>query len=383
MKISSHSTENILFPEVQKTDVNKLNEIVDQVFLDNASKLIQQNSNIVELKQKTLERASTFPFDNRNAFSLLGVDASKQVTTYSETLLDHVRSKDLEGVGSQLNDIVVLAQDINVQGIINYKESKIPIIGSLINKLSPSKQRLIGKYESVSTQIGKLVKEVAVTAKSLQLRTENLDKIFESNTKEYFSLEESILLGKVKLAELDYHLSVLYRGDITDSLQAQKIQDVKDLIETLDKRVTDLNVMQTIAIQTVPMIRMIQNNNTALISKFQNLQEMTIPTWKKQFVLAISLMEQQKAVELTEKIDLATNSLLISNAQLLKQNTIRTTQALNRQVVDFQTLQTVQTTLIETVKELEQIRINSVKMRKEYSEKIVNMRIELISHQAS
>jgi uncharacterized protein YaaN involved in tellurite resistance len=137
--------------------------------------------------------------------------------------------------------------------------------------------------------------------------------------------------------------------------------------------------MQMVAVQTAPMIRMVQKNKQLLIDKFRNLQELTIPSWKKQFTLAISLIEQQKAVELAQKIDDTTNDLMRKNADLLKQNSINTARANQRAVVDIETLEHVQQTLISTIEEVEQIQRDGEQSRTDAVTRMESMKSELIS----
>jgi uncharacterized protein YaaN involved in tellurite resistance len=161
-------------------------------------------------------------------------------------------------------------------------------------------------------------------------------------------------------------------------MEAQQLADLQDLITRLDKRVHDLRTMQMVAVQTAPMIRMVQSNNRILIDKFRNLQELTIPSWKKQFTLAIALMEQQQAVELTQKIDDTTNELMRRNADLLRQNSINTARANQRSVVDIETLEHVQQTLISTMEEVEQIQRDGEQSRQQAAGRMEEMKAELI-----
>jgi len=360
-----------------------VNELVKKVFLQNQTKLNQSNHDLVVLEQKITDRALALNVTTKQDVINLGAEASKRVSDYADNLLSQVRGNDLDTIGSKLNDIVVLASDINVSGIVNYKKSKIPVIGNWINKFSPTKQKILGKYESLNTQIQKIVDEVSITSTNLNLRTQTLDTVYQINMEEYYLLEESHLLGQVKLLQLKETEAALAAEGYTDPLQAQKIGDIKNTIEALEKRLVDLQAMQMVTIQTAPMIRMIQQNNLSLIDKFNNLKVMTVPTWQKQFVLAIGLIEQKKAVELAEKIDNTTNDLLKSNAALLQQNTIATARALQRNVIDIETLQSVQQTLIDTFKELDVIQQNSKKAQEKYVQEIEVMRNQTITYQVN
>ena len=171
-------------------------------------------------------------------------------------------------------------------------------------------------------------------------------------------------------------LTAMAGSDARDPASA--LADLQDLINRLDKRVHDLRTMQMVAVQTAPMIRMVQSNNQILIDKFRNLQELTIPSWKKQFTLAIALIEQQKAVELSQKIDDTTNDLMRRNADLLRQNSVNTARVNQRSVVDIETLEHVQQTLISTMEEVEQIQREGEQSRQQAAGRMEEMKTELM-----
>lgn len=146
----------------------------------------------------------------------------------------------------------------------------------------------------------------------------------------------------------------------------------------LDKRIADMRVLQHSALQTLPMIRLVQTNNSMLIEKFHTVKELTLSAWKRQFIL--SLQEQRHAVQLTDSIDNATNAFLKANAQLLKTNTLATAKSNQRMVIDVSTLQDVQDvqdvqdTLLSTVQEVIKINQDGLKQRASVADQLSQMR---------
>lgn len=347
-------------------------EFVEKVFQANAKKLADSNSDVVAVRNRVGEILKTV--NKNDVIASLGGD-HKPMMDYADKLLSQVKSQDLEVVGEKLNEVVVLAKGINVGHIIEGK-SKIPIIGGLIAKFSDKKEKLLGKYNSLSGQIEKLMTEVSVSQNRLSSRITDMEKLYDFNTSEYYDLDCRVLAGEVIVLEVQAEIDAF--GEVVDSMNAQQVADLRETKTRLEKRINDLKTMQVVAVQTAPMIRMVQQNNQLLIDKFRNLKELTIPSWKKQFTLAIALMEQKKAVELTQKIDDATNDLLKANAELLKQNSISTAKANQRAVVDIETLEHVQRTLIETVEEVQKIKIEGEQKRKDAEVKMVGMKEDLV-----
>jgi len=150
-----------------------------------------------------------------------------------------------------------------------------------------------------------------------------------------------------------------------DQQTTQQIYDLNHLANNLEKRVSDLQVLQQSAMQTLPMIRIIQSNNLMLVDKFYAIKNITLPAWKNQISLAISLQEQKNSVQLAKAIDDTTNELLRRNAELLHQNSVDTAKANQRSVIDVETLEHVQNTLIKTVNDVIQIQKEGMQKRAE------------------
>lgn len=359
------------------------NSAIDNVFQRYQNKLLSTGADLVVLRSKVNEMVKGFDAHNRDAIAKLGSNAGQRVVNFSEKLLQQVKCNDIEGMGEKLNEVVVLAKGVDVNGLIKTGPSKIPLIGSLIDRFKVGKEQILGKYDTLSKQIEKLVTDVKSIQGKLRQRINDLENVYTYNTEEYYNLEMNVLVGEVKLEELRLEMEQRKASPTAqDPMEAQNMSDLQDVVNRLEKRVHDLKTMQVVAIQTAPMIRMIQANNQGLIDKFQNLQELTIPSWKKQFTLAIALIEQKRAVELTQKIDDATNALLKQNADLLKQNSIATARANQRAVVDVETLEHVQQTLISTIEEVQQIQIEGELKRKEAVQKMEDMKKQLIERVA-
>ena len=166
-----------------------------------------------------------------------------------------------------------------------------------------------------------------------------LDTMFNAVTMDYRELGLYIVAGKVRYAELQEEIKRLSEADPLKEDQniTQQIFDLNHVCNNLDKRLSDLHLLQQSALQTLPMIRLIQSNNTMLIDKFNAVRSITIPAWKNQIALALSLNEQENSVKLAEAIDNTTNELLKRNAQLLHTNSVAVAKANQRSVIDAST----------------------------------------------
>lgn len=133
---------------------------------------------------------------------------------------------------------------------------------------------------------------------------------------------------------------------------AQKANDYAQLINRFEKKIHDLEMTRMIAVQMSPQIRLIQNNDTLMAEKIQSTLVNTIPLWRSQMVIALGLSHAKEAIDAEAAVDKMTNELLKKNAESLKQGTIETAQASERSIVEIETLQYTNRSLIETLDEV-------------------------------
>lgn len=311
------------------------------------------------------------------AIHSFGREIGTHASIYADSLLEQVKPKDLDLIGGRLTNIVVAAQALNLHSLSD-KRSKIPLIGGLIDRMRLRGADIANQFQSVREQVDQLVTEVQEMQSGLAQRVDALDQAFESIKQEYRLLGVHIEAGETVTRNLQQRLSmtVSTEPDI-DALKAQELHDLQSAAVALEKRVADLRLLQHSAVQQLPMIRMVQTNNRMLIEKFYTIKELTVPAWKRQFTLTLSLAEQKNAVQLANTIDDATNDFLKANARLLKDNTLSTARANQRLVIDVTTLQEVHDTLISTVQEVAQINQEGIRQRDTVSTQLQTLRQQL------
>lgn len=221
-----------------------------------------------------------------------------------------------------------------------------------------------------------LVKEVETSQTGLKMRVDLLEKMFTGVQNEYHVLGVYIAAGQLRLSDLKERINELAAMEQNPSI-SQEIYDLNLAANNLDKRVSDLMLLQQSAIQTLPMIRIIQSNNNMLIDKFYAVKNITLPAWKNQISLALALNEQKNSVELANNIDYATNDLLKRNADLLHSNSIQTAKANQRSVIDIETLEHVQNTLIKTVSDVIEIQKQGMADRDKLSDRLKGLQGKL------
>ena len=309
-----------------------------------------------------------------------GREIGVQASEHADAILAKVRGNELDAIGGKLAEIVTAARTINLSALSN-RRSSLPIIGPIVDRFRLKAGEVVRRFQDVRTQVDTLVAEVDSMQAGLAARNEALEDSFRSVRDEHDLLEIHMAAGSQALVALRQRIGAM-QGDAPDPIGLQARNDLQAAVNSLDKRIADMKALQHAALQQLPMIRMVQANNRMLIEKFHTIRELTIPAWKRQFMLALSLNEQKSAVQLANSIDDATNQFLLENARLLKDNTLSTARANQRLVIDIATLHQVHDSLVETMQEVIRINADGVKARAEISKDLLQMRAALAAGRA-
>lgn len=328
------------------------------------------------------ELASRIQVSSPSSVAEFGQEASMHSVTLADDLLMQVRSSDLDGAGEKLNEVVSIARSINL-GPLSDRRSRLPFIGQYIDKLRLKAANVVGNLDTAKNQITTLLSEVETTQNGLSDRNAVLEDMFSVVKEEHHNLGLHIAAGRLKLAELQSISDEMQQYALTDPTKAQEFSDINATISKLDKRVGDLSALQHSALQSLPMIRMVQSNNQMLVDKFHTIKSITVPAWQRQLALRIALNEQQNAAALTKSIDDTTNYLLLENAKLLKENSIQTARSNQRLVIDVETLESVQAILISAVSDVKKIQLEGIELRKNAELQIEKLRVGLVTSMKS
>lgn len=299
-----------------------------------------------------------------------GSAAQKNLADFSNSILAKVRSKDSGDVGNLLNDLVSKVNGFNPQDSSSFF-SKIPLLGSLIDK----SQSLLQSFQKLSTQVDKISNALENSKIQLMEDVAVFDNLYQKNLDYFHQLQLYIAAGELKISELRSttlpNLQAQAKSS-NDPMAVQVVSDFEQSINRFEQKVHDLKISKTIAIQTAPQIRLIQNNDKLLIDRVQAAIFHTIPLWKNQIVIALGLSKQNAVLQLNKAVSDSTNQLLLRNSQLLKQNSIETAKEAQRSIVDVDTLKKVNQDLISTIEE-------TIKIQNDARAKRLNAENELLA----
>lgn len=343
---------------------------------ENASpKLIDRLS--AEEREKAIQLANQIPVGNYEAIITYGANAQGELSRFSNTMLDHVQSKDVGPVGDILKDLMNKLGEIDPEDLDEKKQSPI---ARLFGRVSKSVQEMMTKYQKLSTQIDRIGVQLEHSKVGLMEDVKMLDQLYEQNKTYFQALNIYIAAAEVKRDELQNDIIPKMRREAEQSNDQMAYQEVNDMVQFMDrleKRLYDLQLSRQITIQSAPQIRMIQQTNQTLAEKIQASIMTSIPLWKNQIAIALTLNKQKKAVESQKLVTKTTNDLLIKNSEMLKINSIETAKENERGIIEIDTLKKTQENLIQTIEETLLIQADGREKRRAAEIEIGRMEEEL------
>ena len=330
-------------------------------------------SKLPEAKQKEILKLKNEIVLNHEGILSYSKDASQKITDFSTELLNSVKLKDAPEVEGIIMELVGELDSIDTKNLMDNKPS-------LFKKLFKTNdlKNFLAKYESVDSVVSDVSKKLEQAEYQLKKDVDICDLHLEKNLEYIESLDEHIIAGKLRLKdEQDKLMKEKMDLDSEDVLAVQEFSLKEAEIDRLDRRIHDLLVMRSVAIQNIPQIRLIKDGNSVLIEKIESSISSVIPLWKSQMAISIQILRQQNGVKLQKSITDTSNKLIEKNAELLRQSATSVATELERDLVDFETLKKSNENLIATLKEIREIREQGKKQREQVVVELAQLQGEL------
>lgn len=296
-----------------------------------------------------------------------GSNAQKNISEFSDSALSAVRTKDLGEVGDMLSDLVVELKGMNFD-----PEQKKGLRG-LFNKTKQDIASVKAQYDKAEVNVDKIVEQLEKHEVVLLKDISMMDRMYEKNQEYMKELTMYIIAGKLKIKELrEVELPEYQRKARESGLpeDAQAANDFANMIGRFEKKIHDLELTRTISIQMSPQIRMIQNNDTLMSEKIRSSIVNTIPLWKSQMLLGLSMYHSEEAMKAQREVTDVTNQLLQSNARKLHQGSVNVAKESERGIVDLETLKKTNLELIATLDEVRKIQDEGRAARQQAEEEL-------------
>ncbi|WP_239761931.1 MULTISPECIES: toxic anion resistance protein [Mammaliicoccus] len=378
-----------------ETNKNLFDDLIDDPFKDSSEALTPQTSEVTE-QQTPSDVTSTYektfsdedqrrideiakqikPLDN-DGLLLYGQQAQNKLSQFSHQMLTQVQSKDVGPIGNSLRNLMNKLKEVNPDELQKQNQSRLKRI---FRRAERSVNEMFSKYQSVGAQVDRISVELQKSQNMLMKDVGLLDQLYEENKAYFDALNIYIAAAEKKRDELKQHNLVELEQKVKASnnqMDVQELADLQQYINRLEKRIYDLQLSRQITLQSAPQIRMIQNINQTLAEKIQSSILTSIPLWKNQMAIALTLLRQQGASEAQKKVTDTTNELLLKNSEMLKQNAIRTAEENERGIVDIETLKTTQTNIVDTIQETLRIQEDGTRKRQQAEQELQSLEQDL------
>lgn len=303
-----------------------------------------------------------------------GSAAQKNISEFSDAALSSVKTKDLGECGDMLSELVVELKGLNFD-----EEEKKGFLG-LFKKASQTIAEKKAQFDKAEVNVDKIVEELEKHEITLMKDISMMDKMYEKNEEYMKELTMYILAGKLKIeqlrnVELPEYVAKAKEAGLPEDAQAAN--DFANLIGRFEKKIHDLELTRTISVQMAPQIRMVQNNDSLMAEKIRSSIVNTIPLWKNQMVLALSLYHSEQAMQAQRNVTDVTNELLMKNAKTLHQGSVNVAKESERGIVDMETLKQTNLELIATLDEVRQIQDDGRARRAQAEDELARIEGEL------
>lgn len=362
--------------QVEKKDDEKVLELAKEEKV--TEEKIEKSLNYDELTEEEKKAVDDFNkqidvFDSTQILQY-GAAAQNKISSFSDSVLEDVKTKSTGEVGDLLADLV--SEIKGFDGAIAEPKGIAKIFSNAKKQLN----KIIAKYSKIESNIDGIEKGLDKSKIKLLKDVSMFDEMYQKNLEYFKEISLYIIAGERKLDELrNVVLPELKKKaeETQEQMDIQKVQDMEAQINRFEKKLHDLKTTRIISIQMAPQIRLIQNNDAELVEKIQSSLTNTIPLWKNQMVLALGISNAKTALKQQQAVSQLTNDMLVKNSETLKQGTLDIAKESERAIVDIATLKKTNQDLIETLDGVIKIHEEGRAKRQEAEVELQNIEKEL------
>jgi len=315
------------------------------------------------------ELAGKLDINDRSSVIYYGVEAQEKLDEISNKMLEGVKNKELGEAGDALNRMISAIRGFKIEELNPNK--KLSWWEKMLGKSEPL-ANFIQSYEEVRDQLDAIAQELERHRSQLTKDVIALDRLYDANLDYFRKLELYIKAGEKKIKELEEKIIPEYeaKAQSGDMLDVQNLKEIREFRDELERRVHDLRLSRQVAMQALPSIRLIQENDKALINKISSTLVNTVPLWRNQLAQTITIFRSHDAAKALKGATDLTNELLEKNAEGLREANKEVRTQIERGVFDIESIKKANNTLIETLNDSLKITEEGKKARVEAVEEL-------------
>ena len=301
-----------------------------------------------EEKEKVDKAAKELNVKDRTSVIYFGSSAQEKLDEISNRMIEGVQNKDLGKAGESLNRIVAAIRGFNLDEL--NPNRKLPWWKKIFGGTEPMVKFLQG-YEEVRDQIDMTTNELERHKSQLMTDVVSLDKLYEANLEYFRNLELYIQAGEQKLKEIEEKEIPEYEEKTKEGemIAIQELKEVRGFRDDLERRVQDLRLSRQVAMQSLPSIRLVQENDKSLINKITSTLVNTVPLWRNQLAQTVTIFRSHDASKAIKSATDLSNELLEKNAEGLREANREVREQMERGIFDIESIKKANATLIATL----------------------------------
>lgn len=325
----------------------------------------KQKAHIKEMDQsKVKDIAQQLEMKDRNSLHHYGSDLQNDLTSIANKTLDEAQSKDIKDIQTTLDDLLIKFDDADPDRLLPEEKG---MFGRWLDKVTKSFEKKLGLLETTSVQIDKIAEQLKMNRDDLINDANNLDDMYKEASNLIDELQYYIQAGHYKVEQLENEELPRLQSEVqNDNKNAvQDIQNMNEFIEAIKQRTYNLELTQSVVLQSTVQLRAMSGLNHNLAQKIDSSIVTSIPLWRLNFATALASVKQRSANIVQEKVTEGTNIMLNKNAENISQNIVNGAEVINKPDIDIQRLRQGRDTIIKSIQKAQTITENSAKKREE------------------
>ena len=378
--------ENPLFKDLEKREQQPepvqptVNEVVAQEpqQLVSTEELSQIRQRQIALKQDPKVQTLAQKLDVKNQIAVLefGKETATSISTFSDRMLQTIRTSDLEKSTALLNNLNKIMDRFDPKDF-QAEEKKGGFLKRLFNRSKEQLEKILSKYDTMNKEVDAVYTEIQKYEIEMKRNTVQLEQMYDENLNYFHSLSEHVAAIEVKTDQLRQQLPAIQaKVDAGDYEAALELENMNRAIELLEQRGHDLEMAQQVSFQSAPQIRLMQQGNNHLIGKINSAFVTTIPIFKQGLVHAVTMQRQKLVSDSMAELDKRTNEMLVRNAENVRKNSVDIARQAGNPSIKIETIEQTWQTIMSGIEETKQIQAETVRSREEGRQRIEQLQKE-------
>jgi uncharacterized protein YaaN involved in tellurite resistance len=344
--------------EEARRDLAKVEELTANILPEPSTELVKIDTAPPPVAAEIEKRIAEIDMTDTKSIVMFGSSAQVELQEISQSMLQDVRNKDVGPAGESLRDIVSTIRGFSVTELdVRRKRSWWEW---LTGRMAPM-AKFVARYEEVQGQIDRITDNLLKHEHKLLKDIQSLDVLYDKTLSFYDELAVYIAAGEEKLNRLDRDDIPAKEKEVEAApedqavMMAQELRDLRSARDDLERRVHDLKLTRQVTMQSLPSIRLVQENDKSLVTKINSTLVNTVPLWETQLAQAVTIQRSGEAAQAVREANDLTNELLTSNAKNLREANKVIREEMERGVFDIEAVKTANAELIATIEESLQI----------------------------